>query len=149
MRVPPHPCCVPFLIRILLLIIIRAAWAQEFDERSVLREGSVLRAGAALVTSTSSLVMHENCNLLLYVGTKTRWQSATIGGGNGCHLSLEENGILEILDSSNQKVWQTWGPAPASRGPFMLVLRSDSAAILGKYDDKTKTRFLIWATDIV
>lgn len=94
-----------------------------------------------LKTGGCELVWQSNGNLVLYEGSKVRWESHT--NDQGAKLAFQNDGNLVIYDTANKPLWAT-ATADAQqegRGGAYLVLEPD-----GKLLIVNSKRSAIWQT---
>lgn len=90
--------------------------------------GSKLLSGESLTYRQYSLVMQEDCNLVVYDGNVTIWDSGTSGKGIKCFLTLKSNGelILYGYEQFNPFRFLVWRSGATSvQGSYVLVLEYD------------------------
>ncbi|RRT84198.1 hypothetical protein B296_00003929 [Ensete ventricosum] len=120
----------------LVLLALGAVLAQlvvpsASTESNVLYSGESLMHGQHLGYKQYSLVMQEDCNLVVYDNGNPTWASGTWHKGVNCHLQLQSDGELIIFGYNRytrigpSQVWRS--NSRSSSGSYALVLRYDGS----------------------
>ncbi|CAA7392161.1 unnamed protein product [Spirodela intermedia] len=122
----------PFLLLIFLCLIFSPCLA-----RSELRAGQTLFAPQYLETGRFTLVMQNDCNLVLYDGGAV-WSSRTFGKGTNCRAAMQTDGNF-VIYTGGRPVWAS--NTNFGFGNYVLVLQRDRNLVI--YNGQSRA---IWAT---
>nr|3MEZ_B Chain B, Mannose-specific lectin 3 chain 2 [Crocus vernus]3MEZ_D Chain D, Mannose-specific lectin 3 chain 2 [Crocus vernus] len=98
--------------------------------RNVLFSSQVMYDNAQLATRDYSLVMRDDCNLVLTKGSKTNivWESGTSGRGQHCFMRLGHSGELDITDDRLNTVFVS--NTVGQEGDYVLILQINGQAVV-------------------
>ncbi|KAH7657021.1 alpha-D-mannose-specific plant lectins domain-containing protein [Dioscorea alata] len=121
------------LFSIQLAVLISSGLASNF-----MITGGYLTEGQNLTYKEYSLTLQSDCNLVLKNGSTVIWQTMTGRYGQGCYLSLNQNGKLILFSRYGSYSHAIWNSRRESQyGFYALVLRYDGT--LGIYGPKIWT----------
>ncbi|XP_039145754.1 mannose-specific lectin CEA-like [Dioscorea cayenensis subsp. rotundata] len=88
--------------------------------------GGYLTEGQNLTYREYTLTMQSDCNLVLKNGSTVIWETMTGGYGQGCYLTLSQNGKLYLYARYGMYSYAIWNSRTESQyGTYALVLRYD------------------------
>ncbi len=77
-----------------------------------------------------TLVMQNDCNLVLYQGNSPKWASRTNGRGTNCVASVNADGHLQVASGAGVVLWASSGQSPPRPTGAYLDVQNDGNLVL-------------------